>query len=95
MIPLALSGILIGAILGMRFTILALMPAMTCALTIGVANTVMRGGLFGPTIIELAVLLAFVQIGYLCGAAFQFSLVMQALRLAGRPDQPPNSRSIR
>ena len=68
MIPFALFGSLIGAIVGTRFLILTLIPVMTCAVIIGVTSSVLHNSAIGPTIIELAVLLAFIQIGYVCTA---------------------------
>jgi hypothetical protein len=68
MIAFAMTGILIGAILGVRFTVLAIIPAMTFALTVGLASAVARG-LSGPTICELTTLIAFLQAGYLFGGA--------------------------
>ena len=67
MIAFAMTRILIGAMLGVRFTILAIIPAITFALTVGLASAVARGGLSGPTIRELATLIAFLQAGYLVG----------------------------
>ena len=54
LIAFAMTGIFIGAMLGVRFTILAIIPAMTLALTVGLASAVARGGLSGPTMSELA-----------------------------------------
>ena len=73
MMPFALAGIFIGAILGTRCTVLALIPAMTCALIIAGVSSVTAGGALGLTVIELAWLLACLQIGYLGGAALRFS----------------------
>jgi hypothetical protein len=69
MIAFAMTGILIGAILGVRFTILAIIPAMTFALTVGLAGAIARGGLSDPTMSQLATLIAFLQAGYLFGGA--------------------------
>jgi hypothetical protein len=64
----ALSGFLIGAMLG-RFTVLALIPAMACAVIIAGPTAFMLGGTNVGTFIDLAVLIASVQIGYLGAAA--------------------------
>jgi hypothetical protein len=40
-----------------------------CALTIGIGSTFLHGGLLGSTVNELAVVLTFLQIGYIVGAA--------------------------
>ena len=71
MILFALSGILIGTVLGTSFTVDALIPAMICAVIVGGTNS--TGGDVGfPQIIEeLILLFVFLQIGYLFGAALQ------------------------
>ena len=72
MMPFAVMATLIGVALGRRFTVVALIPAMTFALIIGGAAAV-GGGAFGTTMIELAAFLICLQIGYLGGAAIRFS----------------------
>jgi hypothetical protein len=74
MILFVLSSALIGTMLGRRFTVLALIPAMICALIIAGANIVMGEETFGATIMRLAMFLICVQLGYLGGAAIEFSL---------------------
>ena len=87
MIPFALFGALIGAIVGTRFVILTLIPVMTCAVIIGVSSSVLHNSAIGPTIIELAVLLAFIQIGYVCSAALTLGWTERSSNRshAGRP----------
>jgi len=71
----ALSGLLMGAVLGFRFfTVFALIPAMTGTIVIAAASAIMGGGATAPSIVNLALLLIFLQIGYLGGAAVQFSV---------------------
>jgi hypothetical protein len=72
MMPFALVGTLIGVALGRRFTVVALIPAMTFALMIGGVAAV-GGGAFGTTMIGLASFLICLQIGYLGGATIRFS----------------------
>jgi hypothetical protein len=87
-----LSGTLIGAMLGGRFTVFALIPAMTCTLIIAGASAVTGGGAFGVMIIQLALFLTCLQIGYLGGAALRFSLYGSITR--GRMERSsPNGRS--
>jgi hypothetical protein len=73
MMSFALVGTLIGVALGRRFTVVALIPAMTFALIIGGAAA-LGGGTFGATMIELASFLICLQIGYLAGAAVRLSI---------------------
>jgi hypothetical protein len=83
----ALSGLLLGAILGFRFfTVFALIPAMTGTIAIAAMSSIIGGGDAGPTTVNLALLLIFLQIGYLAGAAVQFSVH----RMSGRME-PPSS----
>jgi hypothetical protein len=74
MIVFALSGIIIGAVLGTRFTVLALIPAITFSLAIGLTSALMQDGAFGPTLLELALLVGGLQMGYVCSASLGFAL---------------------
>ena len=69
MLPFALAGMLIGAVLGTRLTVLALIPAMMGGLVLAGAIAITRELAFGATIIDLALVLASVQVGYFGGAA--------------------------
>ena len=91
MMLLALAGTLIGAMLGIRCSVLALIPAMTGALIIAGAGAAAGAGAFGPTIVELALFLTCLQVGYLCGAALRFSI--RASR-AGRMERPAPQRPL-
>jgi hypothetical protein len=82
----ALSGMLIGAILGVRFTVFALVPAMTCTLIIAGASAVFSG----LTIVELTLFLTCLQIGYLCSAALRYSLDRQINPGVDRPSSEPS-----
>jgi hypothetical protein len=72
MMPFALIATLIGVALGRRFTVVALIPAMTLALVIGGAAAV-GGGAFGATTIDLVLFSICLQCGYLAGAAVRLS----------------------
>ena len=89
MTSFAATGMLIGAIVGFRFTMLALVPATICSLVIAWASGAMRDGVFGSTM-ELAVLVICLQIGYLAGATLRFffynGIKRRAQRLAS--DRP-------
>ena len=75
MIAFALAGIAVGAILGSQFAVCALIPAIMYALAISLGSALVRDGIPGATISELVVLLAFLQIGYLCGALLRLYTV--------------------
>lgn len=92
MLLFMVSGALIGAVLGTQFTVVALIPAMMFALIIAVASTLTGGGAFGPTIIELALLSAGLQIGYLGGAGLRFALYRNIKR--ERTEQPSAERPL-
>jgi len=64
-----LSGLLIGGLIGTRLTVLALLPAAAC--TVGIAATVsmLGSGAHDWTASEMTLLLAFQQVGYLCGSS--------------------------
>ena len=73
---IAISGTLIGAVLGIRFIALVLVPATLCAVAIAGGIWLVSGGALGLTIAELALFVTCLQIGYLCGAALRLSLVL-------------------
>jgi hypothetical protein len=92
MMLFVLAGTLFGAILGLRFTALVLVPAMACSLIIAAAGAVTGGGPLGPKIIELALFLTCLQIGYLGAAAVRFSLSLRATQGLGQSDWSGNGR---
>jgi hypothetical protein len=65
------SGLFIGGLLGARFSVLALIPASALAIT--AAALAWSGDFAGAnwTALDVLGLLAFLQIGYLCGAGFR------------------------
>jgi predicted Na+-dependent transporter len=74
----ALISLLIGMVLGQRFKVLALVPAMAVVVLIAVGAGVARGAGVWPTILMVVVAMATVQIGYLAGIA------IRSLLAAGR-----------
>jgi hypothetical protein len=70
MMVFALTGSLAGAILGLRSTVFALVPSMTGTLITAGASAVTSG----PMMMELALFLTCLQIGYLSSAALRFSI---------------------
>jgi hypothetical protein len=93
---LALSGTLIGAILGIRFTVLALIPAIGCASVIAGASWLAGGLAFGSLVMEWALLVTCLQLGYLSGAALRFLLLSmgKAHGGAGTKEWRPHSRFL-
>jgi len=95
MLLFALSGIVIGAMLG-SLTVAAIVPATILVLVIAGAVGVAGGDAVGPRTIEVGVLVICLQLGYCAGAALRFPLlrtVMHAAKLfsSGRPGTPPVS----
>jgi hypothetical protein len=66
-------GLLIGGLLGARFTVVALLPA--AGLSLGIAGVAWLGPLRAPgwSPVDLLALLTFLQVGYLCGAGLRLS----------------------
>jgi predicted lipid-binding transport protein (Tim44 family) len=95
MVILALSGTLVGAVIGgLRFTVFALIPAIACATVIAGANWLARDGTFGSTIIGWVVFLICLQVGYLGGAALRLSIrSIRAARRAPTGGTPPKDRT--
>jgi hypothetical protein len=76
-----LSGLIIGGLVGTRLTVLALLPAAACAVVIAAMVSLLRLGVHDWTVLEVTALLAFLQIGYLAGAALR--MFVRPSRLLG------------
>lgn len=74
MLLFALSGILIGALLG-SLTVAAIIPATVLVLVVAGVVGLAGGDTFGPLTIEVGVLVVCLQLGYHAGAALRFSVV--------------------
>jgi hypothetical protein len=74
MIPFIACGILIGGLLGIQFTVLAVVPVALCAALIAAATLDLQGITFGSMLIELTCFLVFLQIGYVSGAGIRWRL---------------------
>jgi hypothetical protein len=90
-------GILAGAVLGLRFTVLVLMPASIagCALAAfaftlgdGIADPLENRSALGVALVAVIVSL---QIGYLCGVGLRFTTATTSLPAA--PSLPASARS--
>jgi hypothetical protein len=74
MIPFIAVGFLIGGLLGLQFTVLAIVPVALCAGVIAAATLGLAGITFGWMVIELTHFLVFLQIGYFSGAGIRWQL---------------------
>ena len=73
MMPFALAATLIGVVIGQRFTMAALIPAMAFTLVIAGTTRITDGAAFGATMTDLAISLMCLQIGYFGGAGIRLS----------------------
>lgn len=67
MLVLIVSMMLVGAVLGARFKVLILVPAIALASTANVASGIVRGDSVSTILIAAAIAAVGLQIGYLCG----------------------------
>jgi ABC-type proline/glycine betaine transport system permease subunit len=81
MAMLVLLSFLSGTVLGMRFKVLVLLPAIACALPIALAVGNRQPGI-GSVALVSAATVACLQIGYSAGIAIRRSLA--AARMSGR-----------
>ena len=63
-----LSGLFMGGLIGGRLTVLALLPAAACIIGIAAAVSILSPGGHDWTPLHVAMLLVFLQFGYLAGA---------------------------
>ena len=68
MLILAMAAILLGAVLGLRFKVLILLPAAVVAVAIMAAADSIEHNSLSTTVVDLVLVLAGLQIGYLAGA---------------------------
>ena len=79
---LILLAFLLGAVLGMRFKVFILIPAIGFALIAILAGGIARGNSVSGTLIVAVLASSCLQIGYLLGIIARYSV---ALTRAGRP----------
>jgi hypothetical protein len=72
MILLTLSTFLIGAVLGLRFKVLILMPTIGLAILAIVAGCSARGHSAAATLIAVGLAVSCLQIGYFCGTIARY-----------------------
>ena len=82
MIPFIAVGLLIGGLLGIQFTVLAVVPVALCAGLIAAATLYLEGITFGSIAIELSCFLVFLQIGYVLGAGIRWQLRARVIAAA-------------
>jgi hypothetical protein len=85
MIISALLSLLTGAVLGMRFRVFVLLPAIAVTVASILAIEVATTHTAGRAAIVAAAAIAALQIGYLCGVGVRYALALARLRaLQGR-----------
>jgi hypothetical protein len=77
MMIFALAGMVTGAILGINFSVLSLIPAMTCVLVIALATSILGNGV---PLAWLLCLLVSLQVSYVVAASVRFALQRTAMR---------------
>lgn len=87
MLLFALSGIVIGTLLG-GLTVAAIVPAIILGLVIAGAVGVAGGEVFGARTLEVGLLVIGLQLGYFAGAALRFAWLRTAGELVHRPKTP-------
>jgi len=80
MMIVALLSLLTGAVLGMRFKVLVLLPAIAAVLPIALGAGIVRDHAFGPAMLIGVAAVASLQIGYLAGVGVRHALAVARLR---------------
>jgi hypothetical protein len=81
MIMVALLSLITGIVLGMRFKVLILVPAIAFVVPIAFGFGIVHHHAFGPAVLAAVAALASLQIGYFVGIPFRNSLA--AVRISG------------
>jgi len=91
------TGASIGVILGTRFTVLAVIPAIACVLAIAVTRAAIGGEISAISLAPMAALLVSLQLGYLGGALLSFSREGRNTAHDGAPSErrPPRVGAAR
>jgi hypothetical protein len=72
MVILILIGVLVGAVLGLRFKVFVLVPVISIALVIVAVDGVARGDELWRLAVSMIVIATAVQVGYILGIVIQF-----------------------
>jgi hypothetical protein len=89
MVLVAICSSLIGAVLGTRFKVLILYPAITVGITLVTAIAALRGSAMSTAIGVAVTLGIFLQLGYLGGVVMHLCLTLT------RPLYPRSPRVVR
>ncbi len=82
---LAILGLLCGLVLGLRFDVLILLPAILLGWFVAMADGLIAGGGAGSIAIGMAVAAIALQAGYLLGVAAQWVAGLNGLQQAAEP----------
>jgi hypothetical protein len=74
MFSLAITYALIGAVLGLRFKVMVLVPTIAISLIVIALVALTFGSGIWMAVIETVIAVTLVQVGYLCGAAIRMFL---------------------
>jgi len=66
-VEIVVVGVLAGIALGLRYKVLILVPAVTCAMVIAVAVGLVRADHFWPIVLAMVALAVAIQFGYFVG----------------------------
>jgi hypothetical protein len=87
-LELAIISLVIGAVLGLRYNALVLVPAVVFAVLVAVITGIARADGFWSIVLTTVLLGVTVQLGYLAGAAI--SAVVESIRAARGKDRNPS-----
>jgi hypothetical protein len=87
------AGILVGAVLSLRFNIVILIPVMCAALMIAAVDGTARGDSFWYIASTMVLVVTALQLGYLGGSAFL--AVTGSRRASNRSREPMSARMSR
>jgi hypothetical protein len=82
-------GIFVGAVLGLRFKVLILVPAMSFALVLVAVSGALRGENIWVVTVRMVLVVTSVQLGYLGGAILQ--RLMRTLTAKAKPGRIPRA----
>jgi hypothetical protein len=81
---LLVIGILVGAVLSLRFNFFMLIPVTCSALVIAAVDGTASGGGFWYIVSKMALVVIALQLGYLAGSVF--ALIFSSSRTSRRPE---------
>ncbi|HVY57320.1 MAG TPA: hypothetical protein VHA77_05670 [Xanthobacteraceae bacterium] len=71
---MVLLSVLLGAVLGLRFTVLIVIPAAMIAFVLALVTSVLRESGLAETIFLVVAVEAALQVGYLCGVMVRYTI---------------------